>query len=71
MHRSLELTGKEREAALLAYKEQPTTRLAHPRVEHFIPIFFSLGSADLEAKVQILNKGIVSGSMELTSFLWE
>ena len=71
VHKSLELTGKEREQALLKYKEEPTCRLAHPRTEHLVPLFFSLGTADPEVKVQSLNRGIVMASMDLTAFLWE
>lgn len=68
---SLKLTGKEREQALLQYEKQPTNRLAHPRAEHFVPLFFALGAADEDSTVEIFNRGLEWSSFELSSFLWK
>jgi 4,5-DOPA dioxygenase extradiol len=62
-------------AALADYKRQrPEARLAHPREEHFLPLFVALG-AGLEGasqgKGRPLHRGFAHGSLSMAAYAWD
>ena len=55
--------------ALIDYRRQrPEAKLAHPRDEHFLPMFVALGAA--EGKGRILHRSFAHGSLSMAAFAW-
>jgi 4,5-DOPA dioxygenase extradiol len=58
------------EQALIAYREtRPEARLAHPREEHFMPLFVALGAGG--GKGRALHRSFAHGSLSMAAFAWE
>lgn len=58
------------EQALVAYREtRPEARLAHPRDEHFMPLFVALGAGG--GKGRALHRSFAHGSLSMAAFAWE
>ncbi len=58
------------EQALIAYREtRPEARLAHPRDEHFMPLFVALGAGG--GKGRALHLSFAHGSLSMAAFAWE
>lgn len=54
---------------LVAYRERaPGARLAHPRDDHFLPLFVALGAAGADAKGRQLHSSHTHGSLSMTAF---
>jgi 4,5-DOPA dioxygenase extradiol len=45
------------------------TKLAHPTYDHFLPLLYSLGMADIKDRVSYFNEGIDLGSISMRSLL--
>jgi 4,5-DOPA dioxygenase extradiol len=57
------------EDALIGYREtQPEARLAHPRDEHFLPLFVALGAGG--GKGRPLHRSFAHGSLSMAAFAW-
>lgn len=55
--------------ALVDYRRQrPEAKLAHPRDEHFLPMFVALGAA--EGKGRVLHRSFAHGSLSMAAFAW-
>jgi len=59
---------QKRKDMLVNFKKQLFTRDAHPREEHFIPIFVALGSANTQPARRVYDK--IIGSWSLESYLF-
>jgi|SRR5439155_11876483 len=56
-------------AALVDYRQQRSeAKLAHPRDEHFLPMFVALGAA--EGKGRALHRSFAHGSLSMAAFAW-
>jgi len=64
----LELGPAERTAALLRWEEAPSSRAAHPREEHLIPLMVALGAAENEAAASVYHEDAFFGSLAVSSF---
>jgi 4,5-DOPA dioxygenase extradiol len=54
---------------LVDYREKrPEAKLAHPRDEHFLPLFVALGAA--EGKGRVLHRSFAHGSLSMAAFAW-
>jgi len=47
----------------------PIMRLAHPTLEHYLPLLYVLGAGRPEADVQFFAEGIVGGSLSMRAVL--
>lgn len=56
---------------LFHYSQQKNAKLAVPTAEHFAPLFYCLGAADPEDKIQVFNQSYAMGSLSMTSYLWQ
>jgi 4,5-DOPA dioxygenase extradiol len=57
------------EPALLAYREtRPEAHLAHPRAEHFMPLFVALGAGGGQGRA--LHRSFAHGSLSMAAFAW-
>lgn len=57
--------------ALLDYRRQaPAAERAHPTDEHLLPLFFTLGAAGADYRLQRLDGGIAYGVLAMDSFLF-
>ncbi len=57
------------EDALIGYREtRPEARLAHPRDEHFMPLFVALGAGG--GKGRALHRSFAHGSLSMAAFAW-
>jgi 4,5-DOPA dioxygenase extradiol len=55
--------------ALVDYRQlRPEAKLAHPRDEHFLPLFVALGAA--EGKGRALHRSFAHGSLSMAAFAW-
>ena len=61
------LTRKDVDALLTA-EEQPLFQKAHPSLEHFLPLLFTVGSALPQDQVNILYQGIEYDSISMLCF---
>ncbi|MGE0118456.1 MAG: class III extradiol ring-cleavage dioxygenase [Dongiaceae bacterium] len=58
------------ESALVDYREtRSEARLAHPRDEHFMPLFVALGAGG--GKGRALHRSFAHGSLSMAAFAWE
>lgn len=58
------------ESALVNYREtRSDARLAHPRDEHFMPLFVALGAGG--GKGRVLHRSFAHGSLSMAAFAWE
>ena len=54
---------------LIDYRQRrPEAKLAHPRDEHFLPLFVALGAA--EGKGRVLHRSFAHGSLSMAAFAW-
>ena len=49
-------------------RQRPEAKLAHPRDEHFLPMFVALGAA--EGKGRVLHRSFAHGSLSMAAFAW-
>lgn len=57
------------EQDLIAYRDtRPEARLAHPRDEHFMPLFVALGAGG--GKGHALHRSFAHGSLSMAAFAW-
>jgi len=59
----------ERRFGAVAEAEGPLMRQAHPTVEHFLPLLYTLGVAEEDDEVGFFNEGIDLGSISMRSFV--
>lgn len=58
------------EAALVDYRAtRPDGRMAHPRDEHFMPLFVALGAGG--GKGRALHRSFAHGSLSMAAFAWD
>ncbi len=56
---------------LLRYQDHPAAAYAVPTTDHFYPLYYVLGAADVESKVEVFNEVRMMGSLSMTSYvLW-
>jgi 4,5-DOPA dioxygenase extradiol len=55
--------------SLVDYRQRrPEAKLAHPRDEHFLPMFVALGAG--EGKGRVLHRSFAHGSLSMAAFAW-
>jgi len=64
----VESTSAERWARLLAWREAPAARIAHPREDHLLPLMVAVGAAYAEAGICVYHEANVFGGMTASSF---
>lgn len=64
----LDLPPGERTAALLRWDEAPSSRAAHPREEHLLPLMVALGAAEQERAENVYHEDAFFGSLAVSSF---
>ena len=64
----LTLAPAQRVAALVAWEQAPSARLAHPREEHLLPLMVALGAAEHEAAACVYHEEAFFGSLAVSSF---
>ena len=47
----------------------PVLRLAHPTLEHYLPLLYTLGAGGRDAQVQFFAEGFVGGSLSMRSLI--
>lgn len=67
-HTLLALPPDERKAALLRWSEAPSARAAHPREDHLMPLFVTLGAAEYEPAARVYHEDDFFGSLAVSSF---
>ena len=60
--------GNKDVEALLGAAEHPSFQKAHPSMEHFLPLLFSVGAALTGDEVKILHRGIEYDSLSMLCF---
>ncbi|MGH6960747.1 MAG: dioxygenase, partial [Dongiaceae bacterium] len=59
------------EAALVDYRAtRPDGKLAHPRDEHFLPLFVALGAGDGRPG-RPLHRSFAHGSLSMAAYAWD
>lgn len=58
---------KRNDQALIDYAQHPAAKMACPTPEHYVPLLYVLGAS--EGKPELLNQGIVMGSISMMSVL--
>ena len=51
-------------------KQMPYTRMAHPTIEHYIPILYCAGASDKNDKISFLYERIEHGSLSMRNWLY-
>lgn len=51
------------------FNELPNAKLAHPHIDHYLPLLVALGAAENPSQVEFIYKGFQMGSLSMTSLL--
>jgi aromatic ring-opening dioxygenase catalytic subunit (LigB family) len=61
-------TGADRSARLMAWREAPAARVAHPREDHLLPLMVAVGAAQAEAGTCVYHEADIFGGVTASSF---
>jgi len=56
------------ESGLVNYQSRPDARMAHPRAEHFMPLFVALGAGGGAGRA--LHRSFAHGSLSMAAYAW-
>jgi 4,5-DOPA dioxygenase extradiol len=57
-------------AELQEFQSLPSSALAHPSIEHFLPLLYAAGAADATEPVRFFNTGFQAASISMRSVVW-
>ncbi len=59
---------EDRKAGLLALKQRDDWQLAHPTLDHVLPLYVTLGAGEGASEYRVWSEGLYSAGMSLVSF---
>ncbi|QYG91755.1 dioxygenase [Iamia sp. SCSIO 61187] len=62
---------EQRTAALLAWEQAPSARVAHPTEDHFIPLMLAVGAAENDRAVRTYHENTFFGSVTASSYRFD
>lgn len=65
------VSEQDEKALLKLWPDSPYGRLAHPTVEHFLPLLYAQGAAEKEDQVRFVNEGFDYGSLGMRCIVWD
>ena len=68
LHDALALPAAERTSRVKRWDAAPAARLAHPREDHFVPLFVALGAAEKEPATRVYHERDFMGGVTASSY---
>ncbi len=66
---AMAVLNRNYEALVEVQSLEPLTRLAHPTLEHFLPVLYTVGVADEKDELTFFNEAFELGSISMRSFI--
>ncbi len=71
LHETLQLSGDDRFKCLVDWENAPSARSAHPREDHLVPVFVSVGAAKDSIARRIYHENDFMGGVTASSYWFE